>query len=166
MNKKIIIIGCIALIVVVLLIIFFSLQSPSPLENKGIAPTNTSTTTAGAQQNAAVKVIKELSKPVETLPSDNKGTQLNIYNLTITAKEFTPPELVVKKGTIVQLNVSNKTNSSIDVLSQNLGLQISPLAAGTTINISIDASKEGNFELVCDTLCPAGIKLLGKLVIQ
>lgn len=163
MNKKTIVIGVVILVLVLLAIVLFSSQSTQPLsKDVAIAPTLETTT----PQNIPTKVLKELSTPVETLSSNSKGIQLNIYNILVTEKGFSAPELVVKKGTIVQLNMINKTTSPIDVSSQTLGLGLPSIASGTTATISIDASKEGNFEITCDELCPRGVKLLGKLVIQ
>lgn len=163
MNKKLLI-GFILLIVVALVILVFLYKTDSSQENEIVAFTET--TPSAAQQNATLKVVRELSKPIKTLSSDEKGMQLNIYDLFVTLKGFVVSDFVVKKGTIVQLNIVNKTTTPIDLFSQTLGLDISSIAPETTANISIDASKEGNFELICNKQCPPGIKLLGRLIIQ
>jgi len=122
---------------------------------------NITSTPAGGTKNEKL----DFTPPLKTITLKENAT-LNEYLINITENGFEPQNIVIKRGNVAQLDIINTNNYPVDIKINNAGLYIPFLKTGVKTIISFDASKEGNFEVVCDKYCPPGIKLLGKLFIE
>lgn len=143
-------------------------QAPADLGQ----PTQQSPTQNTQAQNPPEPVVDEFTREGLTRPSnsfdlaDGKGTKLNTYNILATTKGFSISEIIVREGSMAQLNITNKAGVPIDVSSQELGLQTPSIAPEATINMSVSVNAIGTFDLMCNKACPQGTKLLGKLTVK
>ena len=170
MNKKIIF-YILGILIIILAILLFgtpkSIAPPSLSQNQEEAQENTiPTTTPTAALPGQKEIELTYTIPVQKLVADTKGTPFYIYNINLGAAGLDPFQLVLHKESMVQLNITNKTTKAIDVISSSLGLAIPSIQQNEVANINIDATKTGNFDIACGTLCPSGVKSLGKIVIQ
>lgn len=135
-------------------------------------PTQQSPAQNTQAQTPPEPVVDEFTREGLTRPSnsfdlsDGKGTKLNTYNILATTKGFSISEIIVREGSMAQLNITNKAGVPIDVSSQELGLQTPSIAPEATINMSVSVNAIGTFDLMCNKACPQGTKLLGKLTVK
>ncbi len=171
MNKKIFFYILGVLIIIVLAIVLLATPKdtipPSLSQNEVVAPQNEKTIAAPPEDTQKQKEAElTYTTPIQELVADSKGTPFYIYNINLGAAGLDPFQLVLHKESMVQLNITNKTTKAIDVISSSLGLAIPSIQQNEVANINIDATKTGNFDIACGTLCPSGVKSLGKIVIQ
>ena len=174
MKKNIIfyILGILIIIILAILLLGTpkSTTSPSLSQNQEAVQENTISTTtptvALPEQIERKEIPLTYTTPVQELVADAKGTPFYIYNVSLGTAGLDPFQLVLHKESMVQLNITNKTTKAIDVISSSLGLAIPSIQQNEVANINIDATKTGNFDIACGTLCPSGVKSLGKIVIQ
>lgn len=182
MNRNLVI-GTVAIVAVIFLVFLAwyvfvppqSAQAPLAQTSKTVPAATgqyANQSPASVAQAPQEPMIDEFTREGLTRPSssfdlaDGKGTKLNTYNILASAKGFSITEIIVRQGSMAQLNVTNKAGVPIDVSSQELGLQTPSIAPETTITMSIGVNAIGTFDLTCNKSCPQGTKLLGKLTVK
>ncbi|GEM_PF-6437512 len=108
---------------------------------------------------------RQFTVPAKTSGSAN-GSGFSIYSIAITAQGFDPHEVVVRRGGFAQFDITNATGAPVDVKADVIGLYIPSVQPSEKTGISLEASKNAEIEVVCYKLCPEGVKLLGRFIIQ
>lgn len=135
------------------------------------APAEQNATDAGGVpvvtfSNTAVDASKQVTPPDNTYKDPSgKGLPVLAYELHADKGVFLPQELVIAKGSRVQVNFR--------AIDADYDLQIAPpigayivAKAGTTSVFGFDATNAGRYELACMKMCPKGVQMRGAIIVK
>ena len=122
------------------------------------APTPPPVYTPTVPQNATA------TKPVVSAPAaPNVTEQLGIFNMTVSASGFSPANITVPEGNLVQIKIT-ATGGTYDFTIPYMGIS-SVIPKGTTQTVSFGATSAGTFAFSCDKDCPQSGKIGGTIIV-
>ncbi|MCL4404067.1 cupredoxin domain-containing protein [Patescibacteria group bacterium] len=126
-----------------------------------------SSSTASAPPPVYTPTVPEnatATKPVVSAPAaPNVTEQLGIFNMTVSASGFSPSNITVPEGNLVQIKIT-ATGGTYDFTIPYMGIS-SVIPKGTTQTVSFGATSAGTFAFSCDKDCPQSGKIGGTIVV-
>lgn len=104
------------------------------------------------------------TKPEKEAPAaPNVTAKLGFYELLMSRSGFSPASVTVKKGNLATISVT-AVDADYDVKIPYMEMWVT-IKKGEKKNLSFQTNTSGTFLFECDTLCPAGGKIQGTLIV-
>lgn len=104
------------------------------------------------------------TKPQKEAPAaPNVTAKLGLYELSMTRSGFSPASVTVKKGNLATISIT-AVDADYDVKIPYMEMWVT-IKKGEKKSLSFQTNTSGTFLFECDTLCPAGGRVQGSLIV-
>ncbi len=168
--------GLILVIALVLIYLLVPPQSSAPSANTTSTNTNVPTSTPAsssapsANATSSVPPVSattsyQLTMPDGLLPLYASSTaKLKVFSVSVTKNGFSRDLIVVNQGDGVGLSVK-AVDGPYDLFFPQLHFYSGQIAEGQSTFMSLVPPKAGEYDFECQTYCPYGNRITGKLVV-
>lgn len=172
-NKKVmsgLLGGLILVIVLVLIYLLVPPQSSAPSANTTSTNTNVQASTSTSATTLSVPPVSattsyQLTMPDGLLPLYASSTaKLKVFSVSVTKNGFSRDLIVVNQGDGVGLSVK-AVDGTYDLFFPQLHFYSGQIAEGQSTFMSLVPPKAGEYDFECQTYCPYGNRITGKLVV-